>query len=164
MGKYVMIDKIKLEDFASEHNAGFYITKTSQYLKFAALSALHQLDIENPLTLDQYELLYVLLKKNGLYQRQIGQVLLKDRPNTTRLVNILSEKKYIERRPDPDNKRKHRIYITESGMEKINDLVPLKGTLQDKVLKGISEKELNSMLKTLEKIRNNLQDDFTMQT
>lgn len=159
-----MIDKIKLEDFASEHNAGFYITKTYQYLKFSALSTLRQLNIEDALTLDQYELLYVLLQKNGLYQRQLGQVLLKDRPNTTRLINILTEKKYIERRSDPDNKRKLRIFITKEGVTKVNDLAPLKEQMHNKVLKGISTKELAAMLKTLEKIRNNLEDDFTMQT
>ncbi len=159
-----MIDKIKLEDFASEHNAGFYITKTSQYLKFSALTTLRTLEIDDALTLDQYELLYILLHKNGLYQRQLGQVMLKDRPNTTRLINILAEKKYIERRPDPDNKRKHRIYITQSGREKVNDLAPLKENMQSKVFKGISQNELTAMLKTLEKIRNNLEDDFTMQT
>lgn len=159
-----MINKIKLEDFASEHNAGFYITKTSQYLKFAALSALHSLVLEDPLTFDQYELLYVLLHKDGLYQRQIGQILLKDRPNTTRLINILSEKKLIERKQDPNNKRKHRIFITKEGKDKVDELKPLKKKLQSKVMRGISEKELTSMLKTLEKIRNNLKDDFTMQT
>ncbi len=159
-----MIDKIKLEDFASEHNVGFYITKTSQYLKFSVLTTLRQLKIEDPLTMDQYELLYILLKKNGLYQRQLGQVLLKDRPNTTRLINILTEKKLIERKVDPDNKRKHRIYITEAGKVRVNDLAPLKGQMAQKVLKGISQKEVEIMLKTMKKIRDNLEDDFTMQT
>ena len=159
-----MVDKLKIEDFASKNNIGFFITKTSQYLKFAAINAIKTLNIEDPLTFDQYELLHVLGNKDGLYQRQIGQILLKDRPNTTRLVNILAEKNFIERREDPENKRKHRIFITESGKQKVDALKPLKYQMVDKVLAGITEQELASMLETLAKIRANLEDDFTMQT
>ncbi|MBQ2871981.1 winged helix-turn-helix transcriptional regulator [bacterium] len=159
-----MKDKIEIEDLAKENSVGFFITKTSQYLKFAAINAIKNLNIDDPLTLDQYELLHVLLLKDGLYQRQLGQILLKDRPNTTRLVNILAEKNFVERREDPDNKRKHRIFITKAGREKVFALKPLKVRMVDKVLAGIPEKDLTIMLKTLEKIRENLEDDFTMQT
>ncbi len=142
---------------------GFYVSQTSQYLKFGAISAIKQLDIDDPLTLDQYEVLWVLLNHDGLYQRQLGQILLKDRPNTTRLVNILCKKGLVERREDADNKRKHMVYITQSGKDKVNDLAPLKERLVNKVLKGISQEELDVTLATLEKIRFNLKDEFTMQ-
>ena len=121
------------------------------------------MNIDDPLTLDQYEVLWVLLRNDGLYQRQLGQILLKDRPNTTRLINILCEKGLIERRVDSDNKRKHVVYITQAGKDKVNDLKPLKEKLGDKVLNGISEEELKIMLSTLEKIRTNLEGEFTMQ-
>lgn len=146
-----------------DNPVGFYISQTSQYLKFAAINAIKQLDISNPLTLDQYEVLWVLLNHNGLYQRQLGQILLKDRPNTTRLVNILCEKHLIVRKEDSNNKRKHMIFITPEGIEKVNDLKPLKEQMFNKVLKGISDSELEIMLSTLEKIRFNLKDEFTMQ-
>lgn len=142
---------------------GFYVSQTSQYLKFGAISAIKQLDIDEPLTLDQYEVLWILLNHDGLYQRQLGQILLKDRPNTTRLVNILCEKGLVERREDADNKRKHMVYITNAGKDKVNDLAPLKEGLVNKVLKGITKEELDVTLATLEKIRFNLKDEFTMQ-
>ena len=142
---------------------GFYISQTSQYLKFGAISAIKQLNLDEPLTLDQYEVLWVLLRNNGLYQRQLGQILLKDRPNTTRLVNILCEKKLVERRQDLENKRKHMVYITDAVRAKVNDLSPLKKDLKNKVLKGISQEELDVTLATLQKIRFNLKDEFTMQ-
>ena len=142
---------------------GFYISQTSQYLKFGAINAIKQLNLDEPLTLDQYEVLWVLLRNDGLYQRKLGHILLKDRPNTTRLVNILCKKGLIERREDSNNKRKHIIYITDAGKARVNDLTPLKENLGNKVLNGITEKELEVTLKTLEKIRFNLKDEFTMQ-
>ncbi len=151
------------ENLNEEKPIGYYVSKTAQYLKFGAINAIKQLDINDPLTLDQYEVLWVLLQHDGLYQRQLGQVLLKDRPNTTRLVNILCEKKLIERRADSENKRKHMVFITEEGKARVNDLKPLKEGLGSKILKGISEEELNITLATLKKIRVNLEDEFTMQ-
>ena len=142
---------------------GFYISQTSQYLKFGAINAIKQLNLDEPLTLDQYEVLWVLLRNDGLYQRKLGQILLKDRPNTTRLVNILCEKGLIERREDSYNKRKHIIFITEAGKKRVNDLKPLKEKLGNKVLKNIADEDLEITLKTLEKIRFNLKDEFTMQ-
>ena len=157
-----MINKVE-EKLNVDNPVGFYVSKTSQYLKFGAINAIKQLNIDDPLTLDQYEVLWVLLRNDGLYQRQLGQILLKDRPNTTRLINILCEKGLIERRVDSDNKRKHVVYITQAGKDKVNDLKPLKEKLGDKVLNGISEEELKIMLSTLEKIRTNLEGEFTMQ-
>lgn len=151
------------EKLNEDKPVGFYISKTSQYLKFGAINAIKQLNIKEPLTLDQYEVLWVLLKHNGLYQRQLGQILLKDRPNTTRLINILCDKNLIERKEDPNNKRKHLIHITDEGRNRVNDLKPLKESLGCKVLKGISEEELAITLDTLKKIRLNLKDEFTMQ-
>ena len=155
-----MIENLNFKD---DRPIGFYVSKTSQYLKFGAINAIKQLNIPNPLTLDQYEVLWVLLNNDGLYQRQLGQVLLKDRPNTTRLVNILSEKKLVERREDKENKRKHMIFITDEGKNRVKDLVALKEGLGKKVLNGITAEELEVTLATLKKIRLNLEDEFTMQ-
>lgn len=157
-----MINEIE-NNLHKDKPIGFYISQTSQYLKFGAINAIKQLNLDDPLTLDQYEVLWVLLRNDGLYQRKLGQILLKDRPNTTRLVNILCEKGLIERREDPNNKRKHIILITDAGKARVNDLKPLKENLGNKVLNGISDKELEITLKTLEKIRFNLKDEFTMQ-
>ena len=154
---------ISQSNLNEERPIGFYVSQTSQYLKFGAINAIKQLNLEDTLTLDQYEVLWVLLNHDGLYQRQLGQILLKDRPNTTRLVNILCEKKLVERRADCDNKRKHMVYITQAGRDKVYDLAPLKEGLVNKVLKGISQEELDITLSTLEKIRFNLKDEFTMQ-
>ena len=144
-------------------SVSFNISKTAAYLKFAALNGLKKYNLDD-LTLDQYELLYILLENDGLYQRQLGRILLKDRPNVTRLVNILLDKNFVIKRPDLENKKVHRIYITQKGIDKISGLAPLKEVMADKLLSGISETEIENLLSTLEKIRANLSDDFTMQT
>ena len=91
-----MEKKIDLSDYQSKNNVGYCITKTAQYLKFSALATLKNVNVNDPLTLDQYGVLFALLQNNGIYQRQLGSVLLKDRPNTTRLVNILEEKNILK--------------------------------------------------------------------
>ncbi len=146
-----------------DKGVGFMVTKTAAYIKFAAINALKELHLDS-LTLDQYEILYVLTYNDGVYQRQLGKIVLKDRPNITRLINILLDKGMIERRQDEENKRLLRIYITDEGRKSINKLAPLKQKIADKLLRNISGEEINSLLNVLEKMRNNLSDYFTMQT
>ena len=44
-----------------------------------------------PLTPEQYTVLTAILDHDGLYQRQISAITLKDRPNITRIINILEK-------------------------------------------------------------------------
>ena len=45
-----------------------------------------------PLTPEQYTVLTAILDHDGLYQRQISAITLKDRPNITRIINILEKR------------------------------------------------------------------------
>ena len=40
------------------------------------------------ITPEQFEVLAILAEEDGLYQRQIAAIMLKDRPNITRIINI----------------------------------------------------------------------------
>ena len=44
------------------------------------------------ITPEQFTVLAAILDHDGLYQRQIGALTLKDRPNITRIINILEDK------------------------------------------------------------------------
>ena len=50
-----------------------------------------------PITPEQFTVLTAILDHDGLYQRQIGAITLKDRPNITRIVNILEKMELVTR-------------------------------------------------------------------
>lgn len=146
-----------------DDGVGFHIGKTASYMKFAAINTLKKLGLDD-LTFDQYEVLWVLIYNDGLYQRQLGKILIKDRPNITRLINILSEKGLIERRHDTENKRLLRVFITKEGRRKVDELEPFKEIMAKKVKSALTEKETESLISILIKLQDSLRDDFTMQT
>ena len=65
------------------------------------------------ITPEQFTVLTAILDHDGLYQRQIGAITLKDRPNITRIINILENKELVTRTPDTNKRKVFKINITE---------------------------------------------------
>lgn len=69
---------------------GYAISETSHYIKISILQVFKEKKFK--ITPEQFFTLYILYQENGMYQRQLAKKLLKDRPNITRLVDILEKK------------------------------------------------------------------------
>ena len=120
-----------------------------------------------PITPEQFTVLTAILDHDGLYQRQIGALTLKDRPNITRIINILEEKGLVTRTPDinPDiNKRKiFKINITEEGKKAYNAVLPTVAEHWQDTVEGVTDEELKNCLKVLNKIKANLEEKLNIQ-
>lgn len=145
------------------YNTGYFIALTAKYIKLAGSKGLRENKLEN-LTLEQYGLLFALHFEDGLYQRQLSKALLKDRPNITRLVSILKKIGMVEKIRDEENKKIFKIYLTKKGREEIERLIPIRNKFFNDAFRGISKKDINSLLTTLKRVRDNLCDTFTIQT
>ena len=107
-----------------------------------------------PITPEQFTVLTAILDHDGLYQRQIGAITLKDRPNITRLVTRTSDV----------NKRKVlKINITEKGKAAHSQALPTVLDLWQESVKGVSDEELQSCLDVLNKIKLNLEEKLNIQ-
>ena len=114
------------------------------------------------LTLEQYELLFVLFHNNGIYQRQISKLLLKDRSNISRMLNILEKKKLILKKSHKENKKIVEIYITELGKQLVYLLTPIKNTCGENFLKNFSEDEMAVLQKLVDKMSQNAEGLYTI--
>jgi DNA-binding MarR family transcriptional regulator len=114
-------------------------------------------------TPEQYTVLSVLCDTDGLYQRQISTVTLKDRANVTRILNILLDKGYIRKVIDTEKRKVHKIYITEKGREVANKVMPQIINIWATISEGINEDEMENFLSTLDKIKANLIDKTNLQ-
>ena len=94
-------------------NFGYQIFKTNSIIKLAITKAFKSAN--SPITPEQWFVLYVVNQENGLYQKQIADILYKDKPNITRLLDILEEKGFIVRKNEVTNRRITKIYTTERG-------------------------------------------------
>ncbi len=69
-----------------------------------------------PVTPDEFYALDVIMLNDNICQRELAKLILKDRPNTGRILDSLEEKGYIERFADTKNNRLvRRMRITEEG-------------------------------------------------
>ena len=114
------------------------------------------------ITPEQFVIIEVLMHHDGLYQRQLSEITLKDRPNITRIINILEKGGYVERRSDKNKRKVFKIYLTQ----KAKDIFPLlQKVSQDyrKVMaEGIKKEELKICLKVLNQVLQNLLDKVDM--
>ncbi|ASV31287.1 MarR family winged helix-turn-helix transcriptional regulator [Maribacter cobaltidurans] len=71
--------------------------------------------------------------------------------NTTRLVDKLLSKGYVERQICPENRRKVEIKITKEGLNVLNDIDGIKVETEKKILSSFSQEELKKLNDLLDK-------------
>lgn len=140
---------------------GYLINKTALRFKINVLQLFKEKSFS--ITPEQFGILFFLSKENGMYQRQLAKVLLKDRPNITRLVDILEEKNFVWREADPQNRRIIKVFITEEGRKEVEKVHPHLLEINKKATKEITEEEMETFKKVLEKICINIDEDFKLQ-
>jgi len=67
------------------------------------------------ITQEQYFILFKLWRKDGQYQAELADDLFNDMPNITRILDKLVRKGLVTRKTDDTDRRKFRIYLTDSG-------------------------------------------------
>ncbi|MDD3593005.1 MAG: MarR family transcriptional regulator [Candidatus Gastranaerophilales bacterium] len=139
------------------------INRITTMIRLSVLQALMASPFKD-ITLEQYEVLFVLLKNNGVYQRQLAKLLLKDRPNVTRMLSILEEKKFIRREQQASNKKVIYVYITDLGLERVKEVAIIKNKQVQQILKNFTENELAQFTGLVDKMKSNLANLFTIQT
>ena len=114
------------------------------------------------ITPEQFVVLEALIQQDGLYQRQLGEITLKDRPNMTRIINILENNGYVERRSDVNKRKVYKIYLTEKAKNNFKYMASVANDYRSTMINGISKDELDLCMEVLNKVLNNLLDKVDM--
>lgn len=117
----------------------------------------------HPITPEQMTVLAALIDHDGMYQRQISAITLKDRPNITRIINILEKMGLVTRKPDVNKRKIYKIFITEDGRKVFDKVIPTALELWQKTIEGVPEDDLRVTLKVLQKFKENLEEDLNIQ-
>lgn len=116
-----------------------------------------------PITPEQYIILAILVESGELYQRQICEIAYKDRPNMTRIINILEKQGYVKRIPDVNKRKVFKIILTASGEQLHAHIKPYFLKLRDEALENIKTEELEACLKVLGQILDNFEKKAKLQ-
>lgn len=118
---------------------------------------------QDDITREQFGILLLLTLGDGLYQTQIANILGKDRPNITRMIDILETRGFIRREKDENNRRILKVYLTQKGYEKADCVKPLKKRMDDTQYKDMSEEEILTLVKLLRRVRNNIAQEYKIE-
>ena len=116
------------------------------------------------ITPEQYLILSIIMDSGGeFYQRQISEITYKDRPNVTRIINILEEKGLVKRIEDVNKRKVYKIAVTKEGIELRKKIQPAMWELRANATHGINDDDLQNTLKILEQMLKNMKDKVTLQ-
>jgi MarR family transcriptional regulator for hemolysin len=74
----------------------------------------------------------------------------------TRLLDVLASNGLIERRPNPNDRRANRLYLTPAARPLLEQLNELGADMMSNVLDGIDQSTVERMLSDLQDVRANL--------
>jgi DNA-binding MarR family transcriptional regulator len=99
----------------------------------------------------QFGTLTFIRDRGGVLQQELGETLYMDPNNLVLLLNDLEAHGWIERRRDPDDRRRHIVGITSAGVRAIEQAERSMESIEDEVLAGLSAKERDSLRRLLSK-------------
>ena len=116
------------------------------------------------LTPDQYVILYLLTENDEImYQRQLAEIMFKDRANISRIIDIMHRKGLIEKVPDSNGRKIFKLVVTEKGQEAKDKIIPYDIDLRKIITENITEEELAVTFRTLEKMNRNIREKVKLQ-
>ena len=92
----------------------------------------------------------------GLKQTELAEMLDLQPISLTRLLDGLAENGLIERRPDPEDRRAKRLYLTPGARPLLERLSELGEDLMQTALAGLQPADVNSLLAHLSTVKENL--------
>jgi len=108
------------------------------------------------MTRAQWAVLARLEHNEGLKQGELAELLDLQPITLTRLVDRLSASGLIERRPDPDDRRAKRLYLTAQARPLMNRLADLGTDVMGTVLEGFDLATIERMIGDLSRAKDNL--------
>ena len=97
------------------------------------------------LTLPQFDVLATLWHGEGITQQELAERLLVTKGNVVGLIDRVSTAGWVERRPDPEDRRANRLYLTDAGRKLLAEAWPIQVALIQKIFGTLTEGKLRLM-------------------
>jgi MarR family transcriptional regulator, transcriptional regulator for hemolysin len=108
------------------------------------------------MTRAQWAVLVRLDRFEGLNQSELAEMLDLQPITLTRLLDKLCDSGLIERRPDPDDRRAKRLFLTAAARPLLGQLGVLGEETMASALAGVAPKEIEQMIVQLAVVKENL--------
>ena len=146
---------MNLPPAALARNTGFLMSKVSQLARGGFERALEPMGLKAR----HYGVLTALAGEGQHAQGDLGEKLAIDRTTMVGLVDELEGLGLVERRRDPEDRRRYDLALTDDGMRTVSEAETIAARVQDAVLAPLDGAERRRLHDTLANILRNLLDD-----
>lgn len=108
------------------------------------------------LTRAQWRVLIQLSAREGASQRELAEILEIDTVTLGRHIDRLERDDWLERRPDPNDRRVWRLHLTPAARPTLDEMEGLALELHDAALSGLDEAERAVLVDALHRIKANV--------
>ena len=132
----------------------FLLDRTARRVKQYAQQRFKELGFN--VTVDQWLVLKHLYENEEMKQNELADLVFKDNPTLTRIIDLLCEKRLTERKVHPADRRSFVVTLTKEGKKKVEQLKPKVKDIRLKAWDGLTERDFNQFKKILNSIYQNL--------
>ncbi|GMQ56243.1 MarR family transcriptional regulator [Vallitalea sediminicola] len=97
----------------------------------------------------QYIFLITIVKHEGISQKELSQLISIDKATTAKALHKLEDQGYIYKVQDTEDKRYHKLYLTQKGKDFIPTLKEILGNITIMLGTGMSDKKHQEIIESL---------------
>lgn len=139
----------------SYNSYSFLLDRTARRVKQYAQQKFKELNLG--VTVDQWLVLKHLYENEEMKQNELADLLNKDNPTLTRIIDLLCEKELAVRNPHPTDRRCFQVALTKHGSKTVEKMKPKIQKIRLKAWEGLSKKDFTHFQKVLNTIYQNLE-------
>ena len=110
------------------------------------------------LTRAQWRVLARISRIEGCTQTELAAELEIEKPTLGKLIERLEEKEWVTRRPDENDARTKRVFLTKRSGPVLNEMFSLADDVLDAVIAGLSRQEADQLNAALLQVKSNLSE------
>ena len=132
----------------------FLLDRTARRVKQYAQQKFNELKFN--VTVDQWLVMKHLYENGPMKQNGLAEILFKDNPTITRMIDLLCEKGFLIRKDHPSDRRCFLVGLTKQGTVKVEQMKPRIANIRLKAWEGLSKVDFKQFQKILNTIYDNL--------
>jgi MarR family transcriptional regulator, transcriptional regulator for hemolysin len=152
-----MTDSNTDSNFDFNRSFGFVLHETARMLS----KRFDQRSKSLGLTRAQCQLLAYLVYHEGINQAGLAELLELEPISLGRLIDRMAQAGWVERRPDPRDRRAWQLFITEKAKPLFAEMIGIGRSVRAEALAGFTQEESDKIMDLLLRARRNLSDHTT---
>lgn len=141
-------------DYDLENSLGMLLDWTTQFMRLELNRKFSAAGLEA--TSEQWKILITLWVEDGLTQQQLAEKIFKSKVSLVKLIDGLERRGLVNRRPDPNDRRSNRIFLTPKGRSIQEQLIGLAKENLAQATTDVDPQELTICIKVLKQVLVNM--------